>query len=80
MVDFRKSPFNIRRLTMPVATIIRDRNGAVHVRISADRPTTGGDIKVIDVMIGGDADELRDRAHEFAKRQNGYASVSRKKK
>lgn len=65
---------------MPVATIVRDKRGGVHVRMSADKSAVGGNIEVLDVMIGSDVDELRDRAHEFAKRQKGYTSVLRKKK
>ncbi len=65
---------------MPIATIIRDKNGSVHVRISPSKSATGGDIEVIEVLIGGDVDELRDRAHKFAKGQRGYSPVSQKRK
>lgn len=65
---------------MPVATIIRDKNRSVHVRISPTKPSTGGDVEVIDVLIGGDVDELRGRAHEFAKGQQGYFPVTQKRR
>ncbi len=47
------------------ATIIRDRFGRIHVRVSERSGDAGGDVEVIDVLQGEDRQELKARATRF---------------
>jgi hypothetical protein len=51
---------------MYVATIVRDTAGAIHVRV-ATTPQTGGQVTVLESLIGNDKSELRERAYRFVK-------------
>ncbi|MFA6603883.1 MAG: hypothetical protein WCT10_03520 [Patescibacteria group bacterium] len=49
------------------ATIVRDKKGAYHIRISNKGPQTGGDVEVIEILYGDASDELGKRAVKFIK-------------
>ena len=50
---------------MYVATIVRDKKtGRIYVRIG-DKPQTGGNVEIIDVLNGADQEELSRRAKNY---------------
>ncbi len=60
---------------MFIATIVRNRkNGKIYVRYG-DKPQTGGDVDVVDLLNGGDKDELKLRATLYVEK-NLHGTIS----
>jgi len=47
------------------ATIVKDKSGTYHVRISKKGPQTGGDVELIELLYGDNEQELKERAVKF---------------
>ena len=57
---------------MYTATIVKDKQGVYHVRISSKGPQTGGDVKVIDVLqsrSGESQEQLKERALKYVQEE-----------
>lgn len=52
------------------ATIVRDKDGTYHIRISKDSPQTGGDVELIEILDqkpGESEGAFKERAVEFVR-------------
>ncbi len=55
---------------MNTATIVKDKKGVYHIRISKQQPQIGGDVEVIEVLNQRDdesIDDFQERAIRFVK-------------
>ena len=47
------------------ATIVRDKGGVYHIRISTKGPQIGGDVEVIEVLFADTEAEIKKKAFDF---------------
>jgi hypothetical protein len=53
---------------MYTATIVKDKQGCYHIRISSKpEPQTGGDVKVIEILRDDDYERLKKKAQQYVK-------------
>ncbi len=49
------------------ATIVKDKNGTYHIRVSSKGPQTGGDVEVLEILYDNDEQKLKDKAVEYVR-------------
>jgi len=54
---------------MYTATIVKDKQGVFHIRISSKGPDTGGDVEVIEILSDTDQKKLKDKAIKYVQQE-----------
>jgi hypothetical protein len=60
-------PYRPKEYQMYTATIVKDKQGVYHIRISSKGPQTGGDVKVIEILYDSDQEKLKTKAVKYVK-------------
>ncbi len=56
---------------MYTATIVKDKQGVYHIRISSKGPQTGGDVEVIEILSDTDQERLKQKAVTYVQQETG---------
>ncbi len=56
---------------MYTATIVKDKQGVYHIRVSSRGPQTGGDVEVIEILSDTDQERLKKKAVKYVKEETG---------
>lgn len=56
---------------MYTATIVKDKQGVFHIRISTKGPQTGGDVEVVEILSGSDQKKLEEKAVKYVREETG---------
>lgn len=56
---------------MYTATIVKDKQGVYHIRISSKGPQTGGDVEVIEILYDSDQERLKEKSVKYVKEMAG---------
>jgi len=55
---------------MYTATIVKDKKGVFHIRISTAGPQTGGDVEVIEILSDADEEKLKKKAVKYVREES----------
>ena len=54
---------------MYTATIVKDKKGVYHIRISTSGPQTGGDVEIVEILSDNDEDKLKEKAVKYVREE-----------
>ena len=54
---------------MYTATIVKDKKGVFHIRVSSKGPDTGGDVEVIEILSDPDQKKLKEKAVKYVQEE-----------
>ena len=50
------------------ATIVKDKQGVYHIRISSKGPQTGGDVEIIEILQDADQEKLKKKSVDYVQK------------